>query len=427
MSIIKRSLSSLALVSMLAASGVVAAGCNVDVGSSSDNVTDVPHTDVERQSIGNCWLYAQASWVESMNLAATGEPFDVSQSYWTYWHWYDEITSGWGTDDEISTGGNQWTSNDLILERGIMPEIDFVPEDSSGEMSYTQDSALDAMNAELKEGGRLETRASRQDRALVRQVLDDAWGLSDEVRANLDRAFGEDGSLTLRTGGTAEGTPIVAPESFPVRYSVRDSSTGEVSIKDTDVSVAISEWHTESYPGSSYWGGSPEERRSFQIRVQRALHDSQPVVITWDVDFNAMESGDNERRGSFNLTTLQDAGVAGRQGGHMTVLEDYQAVTEEYGLLAAGVTLDPEVPEDAAKLEAALLPTTEIVFLRIKNSWGAFRDDRASAPGFPGYHDLYMDYMNGPISWCPSEDDKTEDNCTGDTVPFNSVMLPPGY
>jgi hypothetical protein len=413
---------------MLAAAGALGTGCTQDIGSSSDNVTDVPHTDVERQSIGNCWLYAQASWVESMNLAATGEQFDVSQSYWTYWHWYDEITSGWGTDDEISTGGNQWTSNDLVRERGIMPEIEFVPDDSRGEMSYTQESALNQVNRELSDGGRLETREARQDRALVRQVLDEAWGLSPQVIEYLNTAFGEDGSRTLRNGGTTDGTPIVAAEAFPVRYTVRDSYSGEVSVKDTTVDVAIDEWHTESYPGSGYWGGSAEGRRDFQIRVQRALHDSQPVVITWDVDFNAMESdyGD-DRIGSFNLRTLQDEGGPGRQGGHMTVLEDYQAVTQDYGLLAAGVTLDPEIPEDAAKLEAALEPSTEIVFFRIKNSWGAFRDDRASAPGFPGYHDLYMDYMDGPIDWCPSVDDKTEESCTGTTVPFNSVMLPPGY
>ena len=81
-------------------------------------ITDVNHTDVERQSIGNCWLYAQASWVESMHLTATGEAFDTSQSYWTYWHWFDEIKGGF--EDEISTGGNQWTSNALVKKRGLM-------------------------------------------------------------------------------------------------------------------------------------------------------------------------------------------------------------------------------------------------------------------------------------------------------------------
>ena len=112
----------------------------------------------------------------------------------------------------------------------------------------------------------------------------------------------------------------------------------------------------------------------------------------------------------------------------MTVLEDYDAVTEQYGELKAGVTLDPSNPDDQAKLEAALLPSTVIKFFRIKNSWGAFRDDRSSAPGFPGYHDLYMDYMNGPITWCPDvEGAKTPENCKGQARPFRAVVLPPGY
>ncbi|MBI4703568.1 MAG: hypothetical protein HY744_20850, partial [Deltaproteobacteria bacterium] len=91
-------------------------------------------------------------------------------------------------------------------------------------------------------------------------------------------------------------------------------------------------------------------------------------------------------------------------------------------------TLDPNKPEDKAKLDALLKTSTKIKFLRIKNSCGGFRDDRASAPGFPGYHDLYLDYLNGPITWCPDvEGAKTAANCKDETNPWNSVMLPPGY
>ena len=111
----------------------------------------------------------------------------------------------------------------------------------------------------------------------------------------------------------------------------------------------------------------------------------------------------------------------------MTVLEDYEAETVEFGLLEAGKTLDPTDAADAEKLAAALRDDTKITKLRIKNSWGANRPDREFAPGFPGYHDLWMDYMNGPIAFCPNEDDKTGDNCTGESVPLRSVMLPPGY
>jgi hypothetical protein len=162
--------------------------------------------------------------------------------------------------------------------------------------------------------------------------------------------------------------------------------------------------------------------------MQKMVHDSVPAVTTWNVDFNAMESAPGDLQGSFNLTTLANAGGPGRQGGHMTVTEDYAVETDAFGLLAAGVTLDPTDPEDAEKLEAALLPSSRIKLFRIKNSWGAFRDDRSSAPGFPGFHDLHIDYMNGPIDWCPDvTGTKTEENCTGTSQPFRSVLFSPGY
>ena len=150
------------------------------------------------------------------------------------------------------------------------------------------------------------------------------------------------------------------------------------------------------------------------------------VISTWLVRSQGLRAM-GDLQGSFNLTTLNDTAKPGRQGGHMTVFEDYEAQTEEFGLLEAGVTLDPNNPVDAAKLDAALLPSTEIVFFRIKNSWGSLRPDREFAPGYPGYHDLYMDYLDGPIKWCPSNDKPTNENCTGASTPLNSVMLPPGY
>jgi len=474
------------------------------VGQAEDAITDVAHTPVERQSIGNCWLYAEATWVESINLTylqanaqsgggavastcehqfcETGDKLaagcmpadtdhaaclakiceddsyccdnewddicvkhvaeseycdaalceapvvddappaeldelDVSQSYWTYWHWFDQLT-GYFSGDEISTGGNTWTSHSIIRDRGVMKEIDFVPADSDNEMSYRQESALNKINQELKSGA-LKTQEARRDGKLVRQVMDEAWGLSDEVRAQLDKVFGEDGEMTLRSGGELEGTNIISPNDIPVRYAVK--SGGEVTYKDTTLTEALGDWDTVRYPS----GGSAA--RSSLKRVQEALHASAPVVITWDVDFNAMENGQNERRGSFNKQTLVEAGKPGHQGGHMTVLEDYKAKTQEFGILEAGVTLDPSNPDDAAKLEAALQDDTEILLLRTKNSWGGARPDRAFAKDFPGYHDLWMDYLNGPMKWCPNESHPTNENCRGESRPLRSYLLPPGF
>ena len=63
-----------------------------------------------------------------MNKAATGTNFDISQSYWTYWHWYGQIT-GSPSSDEVSTGGWWSTANNIVTNYGIMQEAAFVPED----------------------------------------------------------------------------------------------------------------------------------------------------------------------------------------------------------------------------------------------------------------------------------------------------------
>ena len=400
----------------------VLSGCVDGTGSQSDDITDVKHTDVERQSIGNCWLYAEASWVESMHLNATGVKYDISQSYWTYWHWYKQIIEE--QVSEIETGGFFSVAGEIILERGLIPEAKFVKEDSTSEMSSRQSTALTKMNQELSTG-RLKDASSRKNKELVRKVLDEAWQLTSSVKGQITKVFGKDGSKTFdATTLTTKGTSIIAPDAFKVRYTERVTDKTKPTIKDTTLDVAIEEWVEANYPS---WGGDTS-KRDYQIRVQKALHDAQPVVITWLVDFNAMEGYDAVLKGSFNMTTLKKAGKPGRQGGHMTVLEDYEATTKEFGLLKAGVTLDPNNVDDAKKLAAALLPSTSIKFFRIKNSWGALRDDRASAPGFPGYHDLYMDYLNGPINWCPdAAEPKSLDKCKSTDTPFESVVLPPGY
>lgn len=396
------------------------AGCTGDPSSQSNDITDVQHTDVERQSIGNCWLYAEASWAESMHLAATGEKFDASQSYWTYWHWYQQILDE--TPDQIETGGFFSVAGEIVLARGLMAEAKFVKEDTTSEMSSRQKTALDKINTELKTG-KLKDAASRSNRVLVRQVLDDAWQLTSTVKGQLTKAFGKDYSKTFETGALSKGTSVIAPKDFVVQYTERLTDPNKPTVKKTSLDVAIDEWSEANYP--TYGDSS---KRNFQIRVQKALHDAQPIVITWKVDFNAMESYDEALRGSFNLTTLKKAGKAGHQGGHMTVLEDYEATLKDGTLLKAGVTLDPTKAEDKAKLDAALLPTTAVKFFRIKNSWGAFRDDRSSVAGMPGYHDLYMDYLNGPIAWCPdATEPKSAASCTGKATPFEAVILPPGY
>ncbi|MER3404079.1 MAG: hypothetical protein C4289_01925, partial [Chloroflexota bacterium] len=78
----------------------------------------------------------------------------------------------------------------------------------------------------------------------------------------------------------------------------------------------------------------------------------------------------------------------------MVAMSDYQIENVPgFGTLKAGV--DETRPE---ALQAALSPSAKIEFIRIKNSWGSYRRDREFV--LPGYHDLYMRYLDGPIKEC---------------------------
>jgi hypothetical protein len=413
-------LRSLSLASLFLLSALGAGACSTQVAEENaaideNEIVNVPQTDVERQSIGNCWIYAHASWIESMHQTATGESFDLSQSYWTYWHWFDQIAGGFSA--KISTGGNWTTANGIIKKYGLMAEADFVPLDSTTEMSSRQKQALDTLNASL-ETGALKDPAARRDKKIVRQEMDRAWGLTPEVSAMLDQVFGESVTRTFSssTPATADGTKVVKSTDFAVAYPTGPGQP----VAQKKLSNAMTEWRQIYY--------STSDQRGFFTRVQRALHDAQPVVITWFVDFNAMENRDGELKGSFNMTTLEEFGP-GRQGGHMTVLEDYQAKLPDGTILAAGETLDPQNPDHARLLSEALRPETEIQFVRVKNSWGAARPDRAFAPGMPGYHDLYTNYLNGPVKRCVTRPDGETDttNCPYDHTPLQNVVVPPGY
>src|SRR5688500_4624151 len=83
------------LLASLSALVLGTASCtDASVARGDDDVTEVPHTRVKDQSTNNCWLYATMGWVESLHLSATGEELDLSESYLTYWHWFDQITAG---------------------------------------------------------------------------------------------------------------------------------------------------------------------------------------------------------------------------------------------------------------------------------------------------------------------------------------------
>jgi hypothetical protein len=396
------------------------AGCSSgdSAKTSSDDVVTLPHTDVKNQAIGNCWLYATGSWLEALHRSATEEAADYSESYWSYWHWYLQIL--WSADEspdnsyadlkEVETGGSFLLAAHILKNFGAMSEGDFIPEDASATTSRRQSSALAAINKSLREGA-LKDRAARADLDLLRREMDAAWQLSPEVIARLDTAFGRDLDRTPDMSDEAEHKVIPASR---LRVTAVDATTHEkqaVTLDDILPSAVEGvpdgrlAWKEVAYPES------PEERRAFLIRAQKALHDGVPPLLTFTVDFAAM-------RGS----VFADVPASpGRQGGHMVAMSDYEIENVPgFGTLKAGV--DETRPE---ALRAALSPEASIVFLRVKNSWGP--TGAGAEFTVSGHYDLYMKYLDGPMKNCLQPDGSTNRDACRDEVPFGSLALPAGY
>jgi hypothetical protein len=376
-------------------------------------VTDVSHTDVRNQSIGNCWSYASAAWVESLHRARTGQSVNVSESWITFWDWHRKITGTGVTTNattmrsEVSTGGWWDSAMTILRDRGVVMEDEFIPEEGASARSSRQSEALAAINTELNAGGRLATATARRDPQVVLNVLLDAWRINDDVRAELRRVYGLSARRTLATATVTPATWMRRVTSFPIRTSVARSATGAPTSWDGFLSDVIPggryAWKSVSYPSTD------ASRVAVQRRVMRALNAAQPVLVSWLVDFNA-RSGST---GAFDLATLRAAGAAGRQGGHLVTTEDYEVVVRQPGQperrLLAGQTAS------AADMRLAE-QYGEMVFLRIKNSWGTAQGPLGGS--FGGYHDLYTSYLNGPIRWTEASADRT---------PLSSVIVPSGF
>ena len=448
---------------------------------------------------------------------------DLSESYWSYLHWFQQLTGkGDSASFRLSTGGDWTLARELISRYGLMKASDFVPEDAQDERSYRQASALQAVERALQDGD-LQYPLVRADRLRVREILDAAWGLGDGARAALDRVFGKGLERSFADSAQSAGTPILSPGEFAVQYV--DNAEKRIQ---TSLDQALQNWRSVRYPAEA------AGQRAVLRQMQRALHAAQPVIISWMVDFNAFERQlESPLVGSFNLGTLNRMNRPGTQGGHMTVLEDYEAVVpvgrelservtvaprqwltlgpyeltgearaevqttgtgdadlylrvgepptaaqsdcrslrfdstegcsvqgrigplyvtiaarkrtsavqvkiriaDRSEVLLAGQKLDPSNPTDQARLQAALAEGTRLVFLRVKNSWGGaqrtgypFSRGPTAADGTPvqGYHDLYLDYLNGPIPDASACQGSLAD-CQQTLVPLQELILPPGF
>jgi hypothetical protein len=385
------------IAALTLATGTV--GCVTTDEASTDDVTDIANTSVKKQSIGNCWVYATVGWVESLRLTHAGEALNLSESYISYWHWFEQIHGGGAGEKqlakmdsksgtyELNTGGWFAVAVELIQRYGMLDEGAFIPEEAEEARSARQSSALAAINKSLNEGV-LKSAAARSDASVVRAELDKAWGLTPEVSQLLTDVFGAGVDRTLY-----KNPPIPEGSGFRLASSMKvghDGQGKELTLADAIGKPSYSYWGPPTHSGTYAWGEkdyptTATARRNFQIEIQKAMHKRLPAIMTWYVDFAALEN-DN--------TFRVPPATPGRQGGHMTVVEDYQITNVPgHGTLAAGVTIT-----DPAILDAALSPNAVLEFFRIKNSWGLnLSPDPGQGDELKGYYDLWMTYLDAKI------------------------------
>jgi hypothetical protein len=357
-----------------------------DKETSSPLVTDVAHTISKRQSIGNCWLYATGTWLESVILSYQNETVDVSESYWTWWHFYNQLIVQTEME-EIGTGGSWAEARAIILRHGFVNEGDFLPDEAGLEMSYRQQQAEYYINDSLLYGDLKDPKARTPE--TVRRVLDEAFGSTMADAEQLVQAADKEIIQVLPNGQI-------------------------VTLRDLLDRRSRQAWVEVSFPRifgeeTALTPSQQRARRNLWTRVFRALNDKQPVIISLMIDFNALDNRD----GTFKGNLLREQGV-GHQGGHLTVLEDY-TVTDVPGIGSIG---RGEVSEDLQ--QQALLGTLDT--LVVKNSWGVNRPERGIKDGITLFD---RSYLEDQYAW--KEDDEDPESPVNWYTTLGGFVLPAGY
>jgi hypothetical protein len=424
---------------LLFAAQVVA--CATPEGDSTDEaITEVHATSVKRQVIGNCWLYAITGWAEALHQSASGEELNLSESYLTYWYWFEQLTKAGACGvSKIEEGGSWELGRDLVRRYGMMREDDFIRGEGPTESSKHQASALAALQAALADKSSPMQRAvAAQDRKAIRAELDRMWGLAATTKLELDAAFGEDGARTLEKGSSAlpAGSKVIAAARISAKVPhLKAPPTAGGTL--ADALGGPDAWTSATPPG---WSGdqSASSRRGFERRIQRALHDGLPVPVAWWVDPESLDA-----RGTFEH---RGGEPSAKGGGHLSIITDYEVTSVPgFGTLKAGVA---ETRPEA--LRAALDPRAKVMFFRIKNSWGywpsTWKETAMRLLGGVdlGYNDLRTSYLFDPMAVlvdsgllssaepasgpCPSaQSPATGEMARAGVLPLLSVVLPPGY
>lgn len=416
-------------------------------GSGEDStvkVTSVKHTDVKRQSIGNCWVYAQATWLEAMLKSTDDSNVNVSESYWTYWHFYNELRDSLFSSrppEEIQTGGGWDLSVDIIREHGWVTEEEFIKGDSynnpRGEMSGAQECAVEYLNNGLKDPEsslmKLRTLQEAERDAAIRSELKEAFScahasstLKSKYSLRGERPFEIDIAAAEAKARSTDSTMLANPKN--------------PSEPQKPLSAWLNDWKEYSHPlyeypysythGIVFYEGKKllpleieESLKEYETAIKLALNDHQPVPMSFVWTAKAIKADSVSKSSIYSMKNLaQQREPADEMAGHMLVMHDYttrNAPGFENGIAGEGDFMDAELKARAAE--------GDLDYFVVKNSWGFDRGDR----GFLNAHDEAEGIKKLPgytrFSWELMKQ-MSYDAKKKVFRPFlSSIVVPPGY
>lgn len=372
--VIARNLSYLFLITVFSAS------CTRPSPVSQLETTDVVHSSVKKQGISNCWIYAFAGWAESLHLTAGKRAVDLSEGYWM-WHLFYEQLMERPFLPAIEEEGNFGLARRVASTYGYMLEKDFDLHESRSKDGSTQEKAVAYLNQELAPGGALYGQASRTP---------------ENITKHLNEAFGVD--MKALEGKTRKADAFVVG-----KRDGKDITLADVLTKPEE------KWQDLSFPsdktGTPLAEKADRDQHEMLQRIMRALNDGMPVVIAFLIDFAALD----EETATFSGEVFDQRGPKNYRASHMVVLEDY--VVDDVpgiGTIGEGDTT-PEMK--AAALQGKLR------YLKAKNSWGLKRAAGAS----DGYFKFDLNFLTRNHNFVKSN------GRSEDSTPLTSVILPPGY
>lgn len=364
---------------IVATMGIGAVACKsrgYNPNESNTKSTHIPVSSAKRQALGNCWLYATSSWLESFLLMAThGKEYNISESYFLYRIYEMRLKASkqeW--PEEIYAGGEWHEVVDLINRFGIMKEGDFIPEEANDALSETQARATEYINDSMRQG------------LLSKDNSDEA------IEHELDEAFHVNRDAL-------EGKIITADQI--------EISPGHVLREE------LKHWkeHAFDFEGPPEGAQLPRRAKLTQsaqrllIEIKDHLNQKHPLLANWWIDFNGLDE-----HGILSAKTLSKNGGAGAGGAHMTNLVDYVAT----GKTPQGLPFETDEGAVSKQLQDYALRYGDIKYLVMRNTWGAFRDDRPDYESRDpqqkhtrGFQRLEADYL---FSWLPVTRENSDRN-----------------